>query len=62
MREAGQSTLPSTLADERACNPFLRVDAPAVQAAVAARSGIADAGDRVATFAALRQWKDEFRA
>lgn len=62
MREAGQSTLPSTLADERACNPFLRVDAPAVQAAVAGRSGIADAGDRVATFAALRRWKDEFRA
>ena len=61
MRQAGQPTLPVTLASERACNPFLRVDAPAVRAAVAAHEGRGDL-DRVATFAALRRWKDGFRA
>jgi hydroxyacylglutathione hydrolase len=62
MREAGQPTLPGTLADERACNPFLRVDTHAVRAAVAAHDSAADTGDRIATFAALRRWKDDFRA
>lgn len=61
MRGSGSPTLPSTLADELACNPFLRVDAPAVREAVAARDPAA-AGDRVATFAGLRRWKDDFRA
>jgi hydroxyacylglutathione hydrolase len=61
MRHAGQPTLPATLASERACNPFLRVDAPAIRAAVAVREGRDDL-DRVATFAALRRWKDGFRA
>jgi len=32
-REAGRSTVPSTLAEERTYNPFLRVHAPAIQAA-----------------------------
>lgn len=60
LRSSSQPTLPSTLADERDCNPFLRVDAPAVRASVAAWSS--DAGlDRVGTFAALRRWKDGFR-
>ena len=40
---------------------ILRIDAPAVRAAVAAREpGAAD--DRVAAFAGLRRWKDGFRA
>ncbi len=62
MRQAGRPTLPSRLADERACNPFLRVDEPAVRAAAAAQGGVDAPGDRVATFAALRRWKDHFRA
>lgn len=62
MRQTGQPTLPSTLADERACNPFLRVDAPAVRAALSAQRGLEAAADRVAAFAALRRWKDDFRA
>lgn len=61
MRDAGRPTLPSTLADERACNPFLRCGQPAVIAAVTARLGHAPA-DEVATFAELRRWKDGFRA
>ena len=60
-RLAGRPTLPSTLADERACNPFLRVDAPAVQSAVADQLGHAPR-DRVEAFAGLRRWKDGFRA
>ncbi len=61
MRERGLPTLPTTLGEELDCNPFLRIDAPAVRAAVAARSPAA-AGDRVEAFAELRRWKDGFRA
>lgn len=60
-RADGRPTLPSTLADERAGNPFLRVDVPEVQATVAARLGRAPL-DRVEVFAELRRWKDDFRA
>jgi hydroxyacylglutathione hydrolase len=61
MRDHALPTLPSTLGEERACNPFLRIDAPAVRAAVAARAPGA-AGDRIEAFAELRRWKDGFRA
>jgi hydroxyacylglutathione hydrolase len=61
MRREGRPTLPAVLAEERACNPFLRVDAPAVRAAIDARLD-APARDRVAAFAELRRWKDGFRA
>lgn len=60
-RGAGQPTLPSTLARERACNPFLRTDRPAVHAAVARRLG-RPPQDRIECFAELRRWKDGFRA
>jgi len=61
MRDAGLPTLPALLADERAANPFLRVDAPAIRAALDAHAGRA-IGDRVDAFAELRRWKDGFRA
>lgn len=61
MRQAGHPTLPATLADERACNPFLRVGQPAVHAAIAKRLGREPADD-VEAFAELRRWKDGFRA
>lgn len=48
-------TLPSTLADERACNPFLRIDSPALVAAL-------DGSARVERFADLRRRKDTFKA
>ena len=60
-RAQGLPTLPTTLASERRCNPFLRVDAPAIRAAVETHAG-QPLADRVAAFAALRQWKDGFRA
>jgi hydroxyacylglutathione hydrolase len=61
MRQAGRPTLPTTLASETACNPFLRVDSPAIQAAVGHRLGRPPV-DRTEVFAELRRWKDGFRA
>ena len=56
----GEPTLPSTIADERATNPFLR----AADAGGARRGGArmrgARCADDVATFAALRAWKNAF--
>ena len=54
LRAAGKSTVPGTLADELATNPFLRADQPALQQAMGAP------GDPVATFAAIRKAKDNF--
>ncbi|MEW6318714.1 MAG: hydroxyacylglutathione hydrolase C-terminal domain-containing protein, partial [Pseudomonadota bacterium] len=45
---------------ERATNPFMRSDDANVTQAVARHAGI-DADDPVAVFAALRQWKNDFR-
>lgn len=59
MRQSGQPTLPSTLAEERVCNPFLRADQPAVRAAVRQRLG-GEPVDEVEVFAELRRWKDGF--
>ncbi len=56
LRAQGRATVPVPLADERACNPFLRVDSPAL------RTALAEAGpDRVARFAELRRRKDQYR-
>lgn len=61
MRHAGRPSLPSTIAGERETNPFLRIDAPTVRAAIDAHAGMA-IGDRVEAFASLRRWKDGFAA
>ena len=61
MRQSGRPTLPSHLASERETNPFLRVDVPAVHAAIVSHAGHPIDG-RVDAFAALRRWKDGFRA
>jgi hydroxyacylglutathione hydrolase len=60
LRERGQPTVPSTIADELATNPFLRVGEPAVRAAAEAHAGRLLEGD-VAVFAALRAWKNGYR-
>jgi hydroxyacylglutathione hydrolase len=65
LRDAGEPTLPSLLVDERAANPFLRVDVLDVDAMAAPPellTGGAWLSDRVARFAALRAAKDGFRA
>jgi hydroxyacylglutathione hydrolase len=59
LRERGEPTLPSTIAEERTTNPFLRCDVPAVRAAAQARASTPlEAGADV--FAVLRQWKNVF--
>ncbi|HVE49165.1 MAG TPA: hydroxyacylglutathione hydrolase [Casimicrobiaceae bacterium] len=58
-RERGEPTLPSTIGDERATNPFLRVREPEVRASAQAQSALPLVGD-VAVFAALREWKNRF--
>ena len=60
LRATDQPSLPSTLHDERACNPFLRCEDPAVRASVAAHAGHPLASP-VDVFAHLRNWKDGFR-
>jgi hydroxyacylglutathione hydrolase len=59
LRERDLPTLPSTLETERQVNPFLRVQAEQVLASVRARD--ASAHDAVGVFAALREWKNEYR-
>lgn len=53
-------TVPSTVDVELETNPFLRTTSPDVRAMVA-RRGAVDTTDPVAVFAALRQWKNDFR-
>jgi hydroxyacylglutathione hydrolase len=55
MRSAGKATLPTTIARERATNPFLRADNPAIAAAVGLHSA-----DPAAVFAEIRKRKDRF--
>jgi hydroxyacylglutathione hydrolase len=54
LRAEGRSTVPGTLAEELATNPFLRADQAELQRAMGAP------GDPVATFAAIRTAKDNF--
>ena len=55
LRAAGQPTVPSTLGEELATNPFLRADDPAMAAAVG-KAGAAPAE----VFAEIRRRKDAF--
>ena len=59
-RERGMPTLPSTIAREKATNPFLRVLEPEIAEAISNHTGLAvsTAGE---SFAALRKWKDSFQ-
>jgi hydroxyacylglutathione hydrolase len=54
-RAAGRPTVPSTLAEEQATNPFLRAGLPEIRAAL----GMADAPD-AAVLAEIRARKDRF--
>jgi len=51
LRDGGEPTVPTLIGHEKETNPFLRWDAPAVQAAV----GVTDPE---AVFTAVRKWKD----
>lgn len=55
-REKNLPTVPSTLAEEKATNPFLRPDSPEIQKSVGLMGG-----DLVAVLGKTRALKDEFR-
>jgi len=59
LRAQGLPTLPSTVAQERAINPFLRTREREVVQAARARG--ADATHEVGVFTALREWKNSYR-
>jgi hydroxyacylglutathione hydrolase len=59
LRDAGKPTVPSTLADEKATNPFLRCREPAVVESANKYLG-ARVADPVRVFAAIRDWKNRF--
>ena len=58
-REQGLATVPSTIGLEKATNPFLRDQTPAIVRHLIA-SGRLHENTPVATFAALREWKNTF--
>jgi len=59
LRQADIPTVPTTVGQERAVNPFLRSRDAAVRRAVAGQGG--DVSNDAAAFGALRGWKDNFR-
>lgn len=59
LRAAGRPTLPSTLGEERATNPFLRCTEPVVVESANKYLG-ARVADPVRVFAAIREWKNRF--
>jgi hydroxyacylglutathione hydrolase len=61
LRARGQPSLPSTIGHERRINPFLRVSDPQLAEAVRRQAASPLAGE-AEVFAALRRWKDGFRA
>ena len=56
-RGRGEPTLPSTIGEELATNPFLRCREPEVVAAAERRAGRSLAGE-VEVFATIREWKN----
>ena len=63
LRAEGKPTLPAQLGNELQINPFLRARHPDVRQAVAHHAGLSatEQNDDVAVFAALREWKNDFK-
>ncbi|HKB59406.1 MAG TPA: hydroxyacylglutathione hydrolase [Gallionellaceae bacterium] len=61
LRAADKATVPSTIALEKATNPFLRCREPAVIRGVQQACGISENGE-LAVFTAMRNWKNHFKA
>ncbi|CAG4890611.1 hydroxyacylglutathione hydrolase [Paraburkholderia gardini] len=60
LRARKMPTLPTTIAHERAVNPFLRTDDQAVQTTLAEQLH-ESVPDRLAAFTLMREWKNRFR-
>jgi hydroxyacylglutathione hydrolase len=61
LRARREPSLPSTIGRERRINPFLRVADPTVAVSVRRQAG-RDLSGEAEVFAALRRWKDGYRA
>ncbi|MBB3219867.1 hydroxyacylglutathione hydrolase [Pseudoduganella umbonata] len=59
-RQHGVATVPSTIAVERATNPFLRYRDESIAQRLAAAGKVAAGAAPLAVFAALREWKNHF--
>jgi len=59
LRDRGEPTVPSTIGEELATNPFLRCAVPAVRDAAEARAG-RSLPTTEAVFAVVREWKNAF--
>lgn len=59
LRDRDQPTLPSTIGQEKATNPFLRVIEPGIIATASARAG-KKLSDPVSVLATIRDWKNNF--
>ena len=60
LRARNEPTLPSSIGEEKRINPFLRTREASVREAARAFDGT-DPRDDIAVFAAIRQWKNDFR-
>jgi hydroxyacylglutathione hydrolase len=60
LRREGRFTVPSTIGEEKATNPFLRTDSPELAASARRRVAGLAVEDTVALFAAVRTLKDRF--
>lgn len=58
-RSRGVPTLPTTIAHERAVNPFLRADRPEIHATLEAQLH-ETVPDRLTAFTLMREWKNRF--
>jgi hydroxyacylglutathione hydrolase len=59
-RARNEPTLPTTIAHERAVNPFLRVDSPEIRRTLAHELHETIA-DRLSSFTLMREWKNRYR-
>jgi hydroxyacylglutathione hydrolase len=59
-RQAGRPTVPSTIALEKATNPFLRCDEPEIVENLQ-QAGRLHGKDALAVFTALREWKNVYQ-
>lgn len=60
-RDRGQPTVPSTIGLEKSTNPFLRYREPAIVQHLIAAGHLAAGQEPLASFAALREWKNTYR-
>lgn len=60
VRARGEPSVPSTMGEERASNPFLRVREPSVRAFARAREASVDEGDAAQVLAVVRRARDVF--